>query len=187
MTVGAQSTDERQLIAYDSPVLPSFPGGDAALHKFIKDNVHYPDSAKAHRIEGTVRIGFNSDTLGRLSDFVEKKGIQGYPEFTAEAIRVLKLSPNWNMKGVNEKTPVGYIQAFRFKLESNPGLIAIADSSYIKCGIQIPEAELGSVLTFTEVMPQFPAIVCSDILCTGSNARHTWNTSFVTVKYMFNL
>src|ERR1700741_1246399 len=88
-------------IACSYPLMPSFPGGDGAFDKFIKDNIHYPDSAKAKGIEGTVYIQYKIDSSGRLFDFVELRGIPGYPEFSAEAIRVLKLSPNWNTKGVD--------------------------------------------------------------------------------------
>jgi TonB family protein len=139
--------------ACDFPVMPTFPGGDASFDKFIKDNLHYPDSAKTHGIEGTVYIQFTIDSSGKLSDFVERKGVPGYPGFTAEAIRVLKLSPDWEMKGVVEKK-FTYVKPFRFKLSSNENKTIAVPASQ-KCGIQIPEAEL-HIVTFTEVMPLFP-------------------------------
>ena len=72
---------------------PQFPGGDAALQKFIKDNTNYPAKAKAKNINGQVIVTFVVDTNGTITNLKVLKNLGG--SCSDEAIRVVKLMPKW--------------------------------------------------------------------------------------------
>lgn len=80
----------------DSLVLnraPQFPGGDAALLRFISTHLHYPALASRNRMEGKVLVSFWVDERGHAYGFGVLKGLgAGLDE---EALRVLKEMPDW--------------------------------------------------------------------------------------------
>ena len=68
---------------------PRFPGGMRAYESFIKNNLHFTKDM----ISGKVIVNFIVNKDGTLSDF---KVLRSPGELnSAEAIRVLKLSPKW--------------------------------------------------------------------------------------------
>lgn len=84
--------------------LPTFPGGDKALQKFIYENTKYPKSAIEEKISGTVYVQFIVEKDGSISDIKVVRGIGGGCD--EEAVRVVKLMPNWipgKQKGVPER------------------------------------------------------------------------------------
>jgi TonB family protein len=72
---------------------PYFPGQEDAQHTFIKNNIHYPDSALKYKIQGSVFVGFVVEKDGSLSNVKVIKGIGGGCD--EEAVRVIKMMPNW--------------------------------------------------------------------------------------------
>ena len=75
--------------------LPQFPGGDKALVKFISDNIVYPEKEKNSGIKGRVTVSFVIDRDGNVKNPVVKEGIEGYPAFEKEALRVVSILPKW--------------------------------------------------------------------------------------------
>ena len=74
--------------------MPEFPGGESALMKFIAENINYPKAAQRIGVEGRVTLAFIIDEQGAITDIEVLRGIgAGCDE---EAIRVLKLLPNYN-------------------------------------------------------------------------------------------
>jgi TonB family protein len=73
--------------------IPEFPGGDEARIEFLNKNLIYPDSARKHKIQGTVFVAFIIETDGEVSNLEILRGI-GYG-CDEEAIRVIKLMPKW--------------------------------------------------------------------------------------------
>jgi TonB family protein len=68
-------------------------GGMPSLHDLLGKNMQYPLVARQKNTEGKVFVQFIVNENGALSDFTVLKGIgDGCDE---EAVRVLKLSPNW--------------------------------------------------------------------------------------------
>ncbi len=97
-------------------VMPVFPGGDAALLKFIGDSTHYPKDAKEKGIQGKVIARFMVKKDGSVSDVSIMQKVS--PSLDNEAIRVVKLLPKFTpgeLKG--KKVPVWYMVPISFKLE----------------------------------------------------------------------
>ena len=72
----------------------SFPGGDAALFRYLNDNIKYPAVAQENGIQGRVLVSFIVEKDGSLTDFVITESKD--PSLDKEAIRVLQSMPKWN-------------------------------------------------------------------------------------------
>ncbi len=94
---------------------PAFPGGEAALKKFLKNNMQYPRLAKKNGVQGTVAVSFTVDEQGNLSEVKLLKDVgAGLGE---EALRLVGLMPKWE-PGTQNGQPVRmtHRQAIRFEL-----------------------------------------------------------------------
>jgi TonB family protein len=91
--------------------MPEYSGGTDALSKFIMENVSYPESAKQNGIEGKVYVSFTVGKNGRIKNAVVEKGVCS--ELDAEALRVIKLMPEWKPANNSE---VKMILPIQFKL-----------------------------------------------------------------------
>lgn len=77
--------------------IPQFPGGHAALMKFLSDNIKYPEAAKYDLAQGTVNVQFTINENGAVTDVAGIKTDQNgwRQDFQDEAVRVIKSMPNW--------------------------------------------------------------------------------------------
>jgi protein TonB len=73
--------------------MPSFPGGDAELFKFIYANIKYPEVAKENNIQGKVILRFCVTYKGAVDQVSVVRGVD--PTLDEEAIRVIKMLPLW--------------------------------------------------------------------------------------------
>ena len=73
--------------------MPMYPGGDAALLQFIKDNTKYPEELKKDKIEGRVIVRFMVTPEGKTDGISVLKGV--HPLMDAEAIRLAQLLKGW--------------------------------------------------------------------------------------------
>jgi len=73
--------------------MPLYPGGDAELLNFIRNNTKYPEAAKAEKIEGRVIVRFVVSNEGRAEAISVLKGV--HPLLDAEAIRVVSMLSGW--------------------------------------------------------------------------------------------
>lgn len=73
--------------------MPSFPGGDAELMKFIYANIQYPTVAQENNIQGRVILRFCVTYKGGVDQVQVLKGVD--PSLDAEAVRVIKMLPAW--------------------------------------------------------------------------------------------
>ena len=97
--------------------MPTFPGGEAVLFKWLQENVIYPKVAEEQGIEGTVYIKFIVKPDGSVDEVEIKKGLD--PSCDREAVRAIKKMPNWNPGKQNGKTVYVYFTLpVRFKLNS---------------------------------------------------------------------
>lgn len=94
--------------------MPAYPGGEVALHKFIMDNMQYPDLAREQGLQGRVYVRFVVNTDGTISNIEVVRGV--HKLLDDEAVRVLKLMPKWApgiQAGKTVKTQM--ILPFRFQ------------------------------------------------------------------------
>lgn len=96
--------------------MPSFPGGETEMHKFINDNLKYPVVAQESGIQGRVTIRFVVTKTGAISDVTVIRGID--PSCDKEAVRVVKAMPKWiagKQNGLN--VPVYFTLPIVFRLK----------------------------------------------------------------------
>lgn len=72
-----------------------FPGGNAAMMAFIQKNIRYPEKALKEELGGKCFIKFVVEKDGKITDIQIVRGITDCPECNMEAIRVVKMMPNW--------------------------------------------------------------------------------------------
>lgn len=91
----------------DYEIYPMFPGGDAALLKWIGKHLRYPEAAKKKGIEGRVVVQFLITKDGSIG---EAKVVRSKdPDLDKEALRLVKSLPKF--------TPGGYINPDSYKVE----------------------------------------------------------------------
>jgi protein TonB len=93
---------------YDEPLdfrvvedLPQFPGGAVAFMKWLTKNLKYPATAQQRKVQGRVVAQFIVNTDGSISnlEIVERLST----ECDREAMRVLRMMPNWQPGVMNAK------------------------------------------------------------------------------------
>jgi TonB family protein len=72
-------------------VMPKFPGD--TLQNFLRSNIKYPQVCMDANKQGTVYIRYTVEKDGSVTNVKEAKGVPGAPEFTQEAIRVVRSFP----------------------------------------------------------------------------------------------
>lgn len=72
---------------------PLFPGGPAALLKYLSDNTKYPVVAQENGVQGRVTVQFVVEKDGSISDVHVLRGVD--PSLDKEAVRVVKSMPRW--------------------------------------------------------------------------------------------
>lgn len=73
--------------------MPAFPGGNAALQKYLKENVRYPVVAQENGVQGRVVVSFIVERDGSITDVNIVKSVD--PSLDKEAQRVVKSMPKW--------------------------------------------------------------------------------------------
>ena len=74
--------------------MPMYPGGDAALMGYLRDNIKYPTVAAENGVQGRVVVGFIVERDGSITDVNILRGVD--PSLDREAMRVVKSMPRWN-------------------------------------------------------------------------------------------
>ena len=73
--------------------MPTFPGGDAALMKYLAENIKYPVSAQKAKEQGRVVVQFIVEKDGTVTGVKTVRSVT--PALDAEAVRVIKAMPKW--------------------------------------------------------------------------------------------
>ena len=100
--------------------MPRFPGGEAALMKYIQAQIKYPPKAAKEGIEGRVVVQFVVEKTGDVGEVKVLRSIE--KNIDREAIRVIKLLPKFTPGRQNgQAVAVWYTLPVTFKLpkESN--------------------------------------------------------------------
>lgn len=72
-----------------------FPGGEAAMMKFMADNIKYPAEAVKAKAEGVVHLGVYIDEKGHITDVKVNDNKSGNAALAQEAIRLVKSMPDF--------------------------------------------------------------------------------------------
>jgi TonB family protein len=101
---------------YGVEVMPQFPGGEEALLDFIKNNLRYPSSDAQVGIQGRTTVRFVVNKLGQVCDITVIRSLSKACD--AEAVRVIKMMPNW-IPGKQQGKPVSvyYTLPIVYKLQ----------------------------------------------------------------------
>ena len=108
--------DDEDTLFIEYEQMPQFLGGEVALMKFIADNLHYPDSAKAKKIQGRVVVKFVVTKTGEIGEvkIVRSKDL----DLDKEAVRIVKSLPNFIPGKINgEVVDMWYTLPIKFKLQ----------------------------------------------------------------------
>ena len=94
---------------------PYFPGGEAALRKYIEDHIKYPPKAAKAGIQGTVVVRFVVGSLGFVGDVEVISPVR--KDIDAEAVRIVKTLPRFSpaRRGLN-RVSVWYTLPIAFRL-----------------------------------------------------------------------
>jgi protein TonB len=96
--------------------MPEFPGGDAALNKYLGTSVEYPVIAQENGIQGRVYVKFVINTDGSVTDVQIARGVD--PSLDKEALRVVKNMPKWKPgKQRGKAVRVSYTVPINFVLQ----------------------------------------------------------------------
>ena len=95
---------------------PMFPGGPAALMKYLSEHTKYPVVAQENGVQGRVTVQFVVEKDGSISDVHVLRGVD--PSLDKEAVRVVKSLPRWTpgkQNGINVR--VNYRVPVLFRLQ----------------------------------------------------------------------
>lgn len=95
-----------------------FPGGMAAMMKYIQQNVQYPAMAREAGISGKCFLKFVVNETGDISNVEVLKGVPGCPDCDKEAMRVVKSMPKWKpAKQTGRAVKMYYNLPFSFRVQ----------------------------------------------------------------------
>ncbi|RAU81517.1 energy transducer TonB [Pontibacter arcticus] len=113
-TVVAEVVEEKPYTYVEQ--MPTFPGGDSEMQKYVQKNVRYPAAAQRAGVEGLVVVSFVVSKTGEISEIQVVKGLGAGTD--EEAVRVIKSMPKWTPGKQNGRTvPVRYTYPFRFTIK----------------------------------------------------------------------
>ena len=97
-------------------VMPEYPGGNEAMSAFMVKNIRYPEAAKTKGIQGTVYVSFEVSSSGKVTNVKVQESVS--PDLDAEAVRVVKMMPDWK-PAENKGKPVAVSMTLpvKFKLQ----------------------------------------------------------------------
>ena len=97
-------------------IMPEFPGGTAALMKYLGTNIKYPTISQEMGSAGRVIVQFVVDKDGSISNPEVVRGVDAYLD--KEAIRVISSMPKWRPGVQNgKKVRVKYTVPVVFRLQ----------------------------------------------------------------------
>ena len=93
--VNSSVAGEEKATVYDQvEVVPEYPGGMAAMMKYMRENIKYPSAALAEKAQGKAFVRFIVEKSGAVSN-AEIIRSSGNIDLDKEALRVINNMPNW--------------------------------------------------------------------------------------------
>ncbi len=114
---GTQAPKEEEVM--DNAIVEvqaTYPGGEAALLKFVSDNLVYPSIAQEQELQGTVILRFRVEKDGSIGEIVIKKGLS--KECDAAAVKVVKSLHRFTpARQQGHPVPVWFTLPIRFRIQ----------------------------------------------------------------------
>jgi len=96
--------------------MPQFPGGEAALMKYLQSHINYPPMAAENNVQGRVVVQFVVDKTGRVGEVKVVRSVD--KDLDREAVRVCKSLPKFTPGRQNgQAVSVWYTLPVTFKLQ----------------------------------------------------------------------
>ena len=96
--------------------MPQFPGGEAALMKYLQSHINYPPMAAENNIQGRVVVQFVVDKTGKVGEVKVVRSVD--KDLDREAVRVCKSLPKFTPGRQNgQAVSVWYTLPVTFKLQ----------------------------------------------------------------------
>ena len=96
--------------------MPQFPGGEAALMKYLQSHINYPPMAAENNIQGRVVVQFVVDKTGKVGEVKVVRSVD--KDLDREAVRVCKSLPKFTPCRQNgQAVSVWYTLPVTFKLQ----------------------------------------------------------------------
>ena len=96
--------------------MPQFPGGEAALMKFLQSHINYPPMAAENGVQGRVVVQFVVDKTGKVGEVKVVRNVD--KDLDKEAVRVCKSLPKFTPGRQNgQAVSVWYTLPVTFKLQ----------------------------------------------------------------------
>ena len=110
-----ETKDDESVIYRSVEQMPRFPGGEAALMKYINTHIQYPAEALKNRIEGRAVVQFVVEKTGNIGEVKVVRSLG--KDLDKEAVRVIKSLPKFTPGRQNGKAvSVWYTLPVIFKL-----------------------------------------------------------------------
>ena len=96
--------------------MPQFPGGEAALMKYLQSHINYPPMAAENNVQGRVVVQFVVDKSGKVGEVKVVRSVD--KDLDKEAVRVCKSLPKFTPGRQNgQAVPVWFTLPVTFKLQ----------------------------------------------------------------------
>jgi periplasmic protein TonB len=100
-----------------APVMPEFPGGDAALIAYIKSKVEYDEMSINQGVEGTIYISFVVTVTGEIDQIKVIRSMPNGQRLVDQTVSVVRSLPRWKPGMQNDRpVPVRRTIPIRFDL-----------------------------------------------------------------------
>lgn len=114
--VEAPKVEDKVYETFDIQKMPSFPGGEGELQKFLMENINYPAIARENNIQGTAALSFVVGKDGSITNVQILKDPGG--GCGKEAVRVVQSMPKWTPGEANgNPVKVKFTLPVRFRLQ----------------------------------------------------------------------
>ena len=111
-----EKTPEPEQVFTAVEQMPTFPGGDAELMKYLSSHINYPPMAMENNIQGRVIVQFVVTKSGKVGEVKVVRGVDR--DLDNEAVRVVKSLPDFIPGRMNgQAVNVWYTLPVTFKLQ----------------------------------------------------------------------
>jgi len=114
--VEAPKEEKKEEIFKSVEQMPQFPGGEAALMKYLQNHIQYPAMAAENNVQGRVVVQFVVDKTGKVGEVKVVRSVD--KDLDKEAVRVCKSLPKFTPGRQNgQAVSVWYTLPVTFKLQ----------------------------------------------------------------------